>query len=139
MHVSDLRRSFSRLLLIPAILALLTCCISQPAFAQTSNHVVSSQMLQKRMQTQSSARKKNINTLTKFFSSPVAQRAMKMQHVSPKQIKDAIPTLSNSELASLSSRAHRAQQQFAAGVLSTNQMLLLIIVLLIVVILVAVH
>ena len=64
---------------------------------------------------------------------------MKMEHVDPSQVTKAIPTLSNSALANLSSRANQANQQFAAGNLSTNQMLLLIIVLLIVVVLVAVH
>lgn len=139
MTVSVLKRLFSHSSLVLALTALLAFAASLPARAESNNHIVSNHALQQQMQTQSATRQKNMETVTKFFSTPLAQRAMKIEHVDPSQVKKAIPTLSNSELANLSSRANQANQQFAAGTLSTNQMLLLIIVLLIVVILVAVH
>ena len=124
---------------LSAILALLIFLPAMPSYAQSGEHIVSNSVLQQQVQTQSNTRQKNIESVTKFFSTPLAQRAMKVEHISPTQVKKAIPTLSDSELANLSSRANQAQQQFSAGNLSTSQMLLLIIVLLIVVILVAVH
>jgi hypothetical protein len=132
---SSLRKQCVQALAIVMMIPLLAL----PLKAQTSDHIVSSQALQQQVQSQSSARQQNIQTVQKFFASPLAHRAMQMENVSPEQIQKAIPTLSSSELANLSSRASHAQQQFAAGDLSTSQMLLLIIVLLIVVILVAVH
>lgn len=128
-----------RTLMIPALLGLLTCAFPSSARAQSNDHIVSSHTLQQRVESQSATRQQNVTTVTKFFSTPMAQRAMKMEHIDPAQVKKAIPTLSDSELANLSARANQAQQQFAAGTLSTNQMLLLIIVMLVVVVLVAVH
>jgi hypothetical protein len=124
---------------VSTIFTLLIFLAAMPLHAESNHHIVSTRTLQNQVQTHSEARQQNIQTITGFFSTPLAQRAMKIEHVSPTQVKQAIPTLSDSELANLSSRANQAQQQFAAGTLSTNQMLLLIIVLLIVVILVAVH
>ncbi len=139
MTLSSVRRDFSRWLFASTFIALLACVAVLPLKAQSTGHIVSNHALQQRMQANSATRQKNMATVKKFFSTPLAQRAMKMEHVSPSQVTKAIPTLSNSELANLSARANQAQQQFAAGVLSTSQMLLLIIVLLIVVLLVAVH
>lgn len=139
MTIFILARRFWRTTAVSSLAVLLACAAALPASAQSTNHVVSSQALQQQLQTQSATRQKDITTVTNFFSSPMAKHAMQMEHVSSEQVKTAIPTLSNSELASLSSRANQAQQQFAAGNLSETQMLLLIVVLLIVVLLVAVH
>lgn len=135
MPQSDLRKQYLRALAVLMMIPMLAL----PLKAQTSDHIVSSQVLQQKVQSQSNARQQNIQTVQKFFATPLAHRAMQVEKVSPEQIQKAIPTLSSSELANLSARASRAQQQFAAGALTTSQMLLLIIVLLIVVILVAVH
>lgn len=139
MTIFDSSNTFRRGSTVAAFVALLVLLVASPGRAETSRHVVSNNVLQQQLQTHSNARRENIQSVTKFFSTPLAQRAMKIEHVSPTQVKNAIPTLSDSELANLSSRANQAQEQFAAGTLSTNQMLLLIIVLLVVVILVAVH
>lgn len=135
MTLPNLRKQFVRTLAV----LIMTPLMALPLKAQTNDHIVSNQALQQQVQTQSATRQQNIQTVQKFFSTPLAHRAMQMEQVSPEQIQKAIPTLSSAELANLSSRATHAQQQFAAGGLSTSQMLLLIIVLLIVVILVAVH
>lgn len=139
MTFPNLSKSFSRSATIPTLAVLLLFSATSPLRAESSNHLVSSQALQNQVQAQSSARQQNIQTVRNFFSTPLAQRAMKMEHVSPSQVTNAIPTLSDSQLASLSSRASQAKQEFSAGELTTDQMLLLIIVLLVVVLLVAVH
>ncbi len=105
--------------------------------AAQSDHLVSPNQLQQQVQSASAARRKNIETLTQFLSSPAAVRAMRSNHIDPAQVKNAIPALSDSELASLSARAADAQQQFAAGTMS-NQTLLIIILVLVAVILIAV-
>lgn len=139
MTLSVLNRLFSHSLAVITLAMLCAFILAPQARAESNSHIVSNRALQQQMQSQSATRQKNIGTVTKFFSTPLAQRAMKMEHIDPSQVKHAIPTLSNSELANLSRRANEANQQFAAGNLSTRQMLLLIIILLIVVILVAVH
>jgi hypothetical protein len=135
------RRTFSFFALglaAAAILSFTPALRAQQAAAPAQDaHLVSPAQLQQQVQTTSAARQKHIDTLTQFLSSPTAVRAMQSRHIDPKQVKNAIPTLSDAELADLSARADHAQQQFAAGTLS-NQTLLIIILVLVAVILIAV-
>lgn len=131
----------STLVLHAVIPAVLVAWMSYPAdlMAQSASqdHIVSSQILQQQLQNSSTARQKNMDTLTKFMSSPTAEKAMRDAKIDPVQVQKAIPTLSDQELAKLSLRAADAQQKFAAGAL-TNDMLVLIIVLIAVIIIVAI-
>ncbi|MGB7133791.1 MAG: hypothetical protein WBD46_00785 [Acidobacteriaceae bacterium] len=145
------RRTFSFLARGLAAAALLSLLALPAAHAQKTaapgqtpgqtpgqdQHLVSPTQLQQQVQDASTAREKNIDTLTRFLSSPAATEAMQSHHIDAKQVKDAIPTLSDAELVDLSARAAHAQQQFAAGTLS-NQTLLIIILVLVAVILIAV-
>jgi len=47
--------------------------------------------------------------------------------VQPEQVKTAVSTLSDQELAQLASRAHKAQADFAAGTLSNRELIIIII------------
>lgn len=123
---------------LPAVLVVL---MSYPAdlMAQSASeeHLVSPQSLQQQLQSSTSARQKNIQSLTRFMSSPTAEKAMRDAKIDPVQVQKTIPTLSDQELAKLSLRATDAQQKFSAGAL-TNDMLVLIIVLIAVIIIVAI-
>ena len=105
--------------------------------ASSDDHLVTPTQLQQHVQNTSAARHANIDSLTHFLSTPTAEKAMREAKVDPVQIKTAIPTLSDQELASLSQRATQAQHDFAAGSIS-NQTLLIIILVLVAVILIAV-
>jgi hypothetical protein len=118
------------------VLALPPSVFSQAA---EQNHIVSPQALQQRLETASAARQQQIDTLTGFFSSPAAERAMRDGHINPAQVRTAIPTLSDAELASLSKRAAEAQQKFSAGSMSNDELLIVILIVAIVVIVVALH
>lgn len=135
------RRTFSFLALSLAAAAMLSLSpalrAQQTQTPAPGTHLVSPAQLQQQVETTSAQRRKNIDTLTQFLSSPVAEKAMQSRDIDPKQVKNAIPTLSDAELADLSARASHAQQQFAAGALS-NQTLLIIILVLVAVILIAV-
>jgi hypothetical protein len=125
------RRTFRFLrlgLAAAAMLSLPAALVAQQPTAQDS-HIVSPAQLQQQMQSASAARQKHIDTLTGFLSTSMAVRAMKSRGIDPVQVKNAIPNLSNAELASLSARATRAQQDFAAGNLSNNTLLIIILVL----------
>lgn len=123
---------------VPAVLVTLTANplsgLAQPA---SNDHIVSSKTLQHDLEATSTARQKNIETLTKFMSTPTAEKAMRNAKIDPVQVQKAIPTLSDQELAKLSFRATDTQQKFAAGAL-TNDMLVLIIVLIAVIVIVAI-
>ena len=125
---------------VPAVLVVL---MSYPSdlIAQTAaeEHIVSSQSMQQQLQTSSAKRQKDIETLTNFMSTPQAQKAMRDAKIDPVQVQKAIPTLSDHELANLSSRATDAQQKFAAGVLGTSTLTVIIVLIAIIVIVAIIH
>ena len=125
---------------VPAVLIVL---MSYPAglLAQTApdEHIVSSKALQQNLETSSAARQKNVETLSKFMSTPVAEKAMRDAKIDPVQVQTAIPTLSDNELANLSTRATDAQQKFSAGVLGTSMLTLIIVLIAIIIIVAIIH
>jgi len=130
-----LLRSFFALTSL-SILALVAGSITQ---AQAQDHVVTSQALQQQVQSSAAARQQNIDTLTRFLSTPEAERAMQSHHFDAVKVRSAIPTLSDAELADLSARANTAQQQFAGGFIGMGLLLVLIIAIVVIIVVVAVH
>jgi len=102
-------------------------------------HLVSPGQLQQQVQSATTTRQQNIDTLNQFLSTPTAEKAMKDAKIDPAQVKTAIPTLSNAELANLSARAAHAQTQFAAGGLTTLALALIIIAVVLIILLAAYH
>src|SRR5690242_16836120 len=88
---------------------LFTLALAAPQFAIAQDHVVAPPDIQKDLAASSSARQKNQSQLENFVSSPEAQKALKSAHLDPNQVKNAIPSLSNEELADLSARSEKAQ------------------------------
>jgi hypothetical protein len=131
----------SRGILAAALLSLLS--IAPPLRAQQpagdDTHLISPAQLQQQVQSESAQRQQNIDTLTQFLSTSKAIGKMKSEHIDPAQVKNAIPNLSDAELADLSARATKAQEQFAAGNLSNNDLLIIILVLVVVILLVVIH
>ncbi len=124
---------------VPAVLIVL---LSYPAglLAQSPDeHIVSSQTLQKNLETSSATRQANVQTLTKFMSTPTAEKAMRDAKIDPVQVQKAIPTLSDRELQNLSTRATDTQQKFSAGALSTNMLTLIIVLVAVIIIVAIVH
>jgi len=110
----------------------LTTCIlvtifTLPPDALSQIHVVSPTDLQKEAVAATQARKRNLETVRQFLSSQAAEKALKSAHVQPEQVKTAVSTLSDQELAQLASRAHKAQADFAAGTLSNRELIIIII------------
>jgi hypothetical protein len=132
-------RTFFRGLTLAALLSFLSLV---PGFAPTAHaqdHLVSPQALQQQAQAATATRQQNIETLTNFLSTPIARQAMKTAKVDPVQVHNAIPTLSNQDLANLASRATKAQQDFAAGRITNGMLLVIVIAIVVVVIVVAFH
>ena len=114
--------------------------IPQNLFAQAAEHVVSPSEMQKAVVDASRVRQQNLDTLKEFFSSETAQRALKAAHTDPEQVKKAVASLSDAELAQLASRAQKAQADFAAGHLSDRDLIIILIVIAgLILIIVAVH
>jgi len=97
------------------------------------SHLVSPQQLQQQVRSSTETRQKQIEDLNQFLSTPLAQKAMKDSKIDPVQVKTAIPSLSDAELADLSARADHAQKDFSAGVLGTTALLLIILIIVVII------
>ena len=101
--------------------------VPQGAFARTPNHVVSSADLQRDVASASATRQQNITEVENFLSRPGARQALESAHVNYQQVKDAVPQLSNQELAHLARVSQNAQSRFAAGSLSDRDLIWILI------------
>jgi hypothetical protein len=98
-----------------------------PQTAIAQDHVVPPSDIQKAIAASSSARQKNQAQLLKFVSTPEAQQALKTAHIDVGQVKNAIPTLTDEELAQLSSRSEQAQKDFVAGRMSDRDLIIILL------------
>lgn len=108
-----------------------------PSLVAARNHVVSPAELQKATTSSAATRQENQAKVETFFSSKLARQALESAHLNSVQIKSAIPSLNNQELARLASKADKTQANFAAGALTTEQTTIIIIAAAIVIIVIA--
>lgn len=101
--------------------------IPQGLVAQSSEHVVSPTELQKAVVDASRGRQQNLDTLNQFFSSEKAQQALESAHQNPEQVRKAVASLSDDDLAELASRANKAQADFAAGRIDDHDLLIILV------------
>lgn len=139
MQLSRFLRLVSRSFAATALLSLLAAAPALRAQPNQEQHLVSPSQLQQQVQNSTAIRQQNIDTLNRFVSTPQAMQAMQDAKIDPVQVKNAIPTLSNAELANLSARAQHAQQQFAAGGLGTLAIALIIIGVVVIILVAAYH
>jgi CHASE3 domain sensor protein len=92
-----------------------------------AEQLVSPAELQKAALAVTQARQHNIDTIQQFLSSDRAQKALKTAHVNLQQVKNAIPSLSDQELAQLAARASKAQADFAAGRMNDRDLIIILI------------
>ena len=98
-----------------------------PSNLAAQAHVVSPADLQKETLAASQTRERNLQTLTQFLSSERAQKALRSAHMDPTQVKTAVSSLSDQELAQLASRSAKAQADFAAGRIEDRDLLLILV------------
>jgi hypothetical protein len=101
--------------------------VPQSLLAQAAAHVVSPSEMQQTMLASAQARQRSLETVRGFFSTPQAAKALQTAHVTPEQINHSVASLSDAELASMASRAQRAQADFAGGSLSSRDLILIIL------------
>jgi len=91
------------------------------------NHVVSPSEMQKEAVSATQMHQRNVEKVTQFMSSPQAKQALQSAHMSPDQVKVAVSSLSDEEVAQLASRTEKAQADFAAGRMSDRDLMWLIL------------
>jgi len=123
-----------------AFLSLLSAFMAIPQGAVAQDHVVVPSELQKDVSAVSATRQTNLAHVEGFLSSPAAQQAMRSAHIDPQQVKNAIPQMSDDEIAQLSARSEKAQKDFAGGRLSDRDLLIILVgIAALILIVVAVH
>ena len=133
-------RAILRLYARSATAVVLVTLFFVPADLVSQSHVVSPADLQKEVVAASQARQRNLETVQQFLSTPTAEKAMKSAQVDPQQVRTAVSTLSDQEVAQLAARADKAQADFAAGRISNRDLVLIILaVLVLILIIVAVR
>jgi Flp pilus assembly protein TadB len=120
----DLRQTFR---VAVAFVLAAVFALPQNLLAETASHLVSPSELQQAVVKASAARQQNRDEVQQFLSSEQAQKALKSAHMNPEQVKNAVSTLDDAELARLASRAHKAQADFAAGDLSDRDLMIIIV------------
>lgn len=110
-----------------SVACLLVTIFAVPRSLAVQVHVVSPEELQKATVAATQARQQNVQTIQQFLASDRAQRALKTAHMNGQQVKDAVPGLSDQELAQLASRASKAQADFAAGNINDRDLILILI------------
>ncbi len=110
---------FARFLIVPVML---TVGFAIPVLSAAQDHVVPPAELQQAAAAKARSRQENIAQVQSFVSSKPVQKAMKTAHLDPVQVRKAVPTLSDQELARLAAQSAKAQKDFAAGALTNEQL-----------------
>lgn len=110
--------------LMASVLVLL---FALPSNLAAQAHVVSPADLQKDTIAATQARQRNLQAVTQFFSSEKAQKALRSAHMDPAQVRTAVSSLSDQELAQLASRSTKAQADFAAGRIEDHDLLVILV------------
>lgn len=99
--------------------------IPQGVFAQS--HVISPARLQHDVAAASAARSQDIAQIDALFALPQARRALQSAHIDYRQVTDAIPQLSNQDLARLAQLSQKSQKDFAAGTITNHDLLIILV------------
>ena len=112
---------------VAALVLAAVFALPQSLMAETASHLVSPSELQQAVVKASAARQQNRDQVQQFFSSERAQKALQSARMNPEQVKTAVSTLDDAELAQLASRVHKAQADFAAGTLSDRDLIIILV------------
>lgn len=74
-------------------------------------------------------RQENVSRLERFFTGDSAENALQSARLNGSQIRNAIATLDDQELARLAARAEKANSEFAAGSLTNQELTYIVIAL----------
>ena len=116
-------RQFSRILIV----CTLVISLGLPPRAAAETHVVSPGELQSAIVAATQARQSNREAIVSFLSSPKTEKALRTAQLNVKQVKAAVSSLNDEELARLAARASEAQADFAAGRISDRDLLLILV------------
>ena len=119
--------NLKRLIQVMTAYVLAFLAVPQSVFAQAAEHVVTPAEMHKVAVDASQARHENLNTVKEFVSSEKARNALQSAGMRPEQVKAAVASLSDTELAQLAAKVHTTQADFAAGKMSDHDLIVILI------------
>lgn len=110
----------------------LTVSVLVPLFgfatsASAQSHVVSPSDLRKEAVAASSARQHNLETINDFLTLPKAEEVLANVGIDPSELRTAVSSLNDQEVARLAARTERAQADFAAGRFTDRDLLIILV------------
>jgi hypothetical protein len=94
-----------------------------------ADHLVAPVDVRQQLRDREQSRSQKVDQLTEFFQSPAASQALAKAGMDADKISEAVISLDNESLESLSARAINAQSDLSAGALNNQQLTYLIIAL----------
>lgn len=126
----------AKMLVVITFIACLGLVLSAPSL-QAEDHVVSTANLHQAVMSSAAVRQNSVRKVEGFLSSPVVQDVARKSGYNLKEVQQAIPSLSDQELARLVKTTNQVQSGFAAGALTHTQLTLIIAAAIVVVIILA--
>ncbi|MGB7846621.1 MAG: hypothetical protein WBL63_13470 [Candidatus Acidiferrum sp.] len=105
----------------------LSALMAFPQGAIAQDHVVSSSDVKKDLQAATAARNEQLAQVEGFLATSDAKKALAEAHIDYQQVRTAVQSLSDEDLARVAAKADRAQKDFAAGTLSDRDLILIIL------------
>ncbi|MBI3278334.1 MAG: hypothetical protein HYZ57_00665 [Acidobacteria bacterium] len=105
----------------------LVMTLAAPPSFSAQPHVVALAELQADIVRTSQARQRNRDAVAGLLSSPRAEAALRAAHIDLKQVKTAVATLSDEDLARLAARSQKVEADLAAGRLTDRDLILILV------------
>jgi hypothetical protein len=106
---------------------ILVTSFAVPPSLRAQQHVMRPTDIHKELVNATETRRQNRDKVRELFSSKTARRALKRAGMDPAQVKAAVATLSDAELAELAARSDKLREDFAAGRLSDRDLLIILV------------
>lgn len=101
-----------------------------------AQHVVRPTDIHQELVNATDRRTQNREKVSELFSSEAAERALKGAGMDPGQVRTAVATLSDEELAQLAVRSDKLRGDFAAGRLSDRDLLIIVVAIAVIILII---
>lgn len=101
-----------------------------------AQHVVRPTDIHKELVNATERRMQNREKISELFSSKAAGKALKGAGMDPGQVKAAVATLNDAELAQLAARSDKLRDDFAAGRISDRDLIIIVVVIAVIILII---
>lgn len=118
------------------VVGLLVTSLAVPPGLRAQQHVVRTTDIHKELVNATERRTQNRKKVSELFSSKAAEKALKGAGMAPGQVKAAVATLNDAELALLAARSDKLRADFAAGRISDRDLIIILVVIAVIILII---